>query len=256
VALWSDQFQQGYFTPKRSIFGAVQAERVSCAAEVGYDMSAEFRDERSEPRRLRVVVLLSGTGRTLENLINVRASGALAIDIVRVISTRKRVRGNDIARAADIPLTIVPRRKSESPSQFSEAVLAAIRQERPDLVLMAGFLSKIAISPDLVGRVMNIHPALLPMFGGQGHYGQHVHEQVLAAGVKVTGCTVHFVDAEYDAGPIIAQACVPVREDDDVDSLAARVFAQERELYPHAIRLFAEDRLRIDGSLVRVLPPG
>ena len=219
-------------------------------------MNAHLGNVGVADRRLRVVVLLSGTGRTLENLLRVRQTGALAIDVARVISTRANVRGNDVARAAEIPLSIIPRRRFASPEAFSDAVLAVIGQEQPDLVVMAGFLSKIAIPDELVGRVMNIHPALLPMFGGRGHYGHHVHEQVLASGMKVSGCTAHFVDNEYDAGPIIAQACVPVLDDDDVDSLAARVFACECELYPHAIRLFAENRLRIEGRRVRTLPEG
>jgi phosphoribosylglycinamide formyltransferase 1 len=218
-------------------------------------MNVEQHKVRAADRPLRVVVLLSGTGRTLENLLKKRAAGALAIDVIRVISSRDNVRGNDVARSADIPLSIVPRRRFETPEAFSDAMLVMIGQERPDLVVMAGFLSKIAIPDELVGRVMNIHPALLPMFGGLGHYGHRVHEQVLASGMKVSGCTAHFVDDEYDAGPIIAQACVPVLDDDDADSLAARVFASECELYPRAIRLFAEDRLRIEGRRVYVLPP-
>ena len=217
-------------------------------------MNVKHEKIRTADRPLRIVVLLSGTGRTLENLLIACKSGTLSVDVARVISTRRNVRGNDVARNADIPLSIIPRREFETPERFSDAVLETIGQEHPGLVVMAGFLSKIAISDELVGRVMNIHPALLPMFGGLGHYGQRVHEQVLASGMKISGCTAHFVDDEYDAGPIIAQACVPVFEDDDADSLAARVFARECELYPRAIRLFAENRLRIEGRRVRVLP--
>ncbi|HVB63151.1 MAG TPA: phosphoribosylglycinamide formyltransferase [Nitrolancea sp.] len=217
-------------------------------------MNVKHEKIRTADRPLRIVVLLSGTGRTLENLLIACKSGTLSVDVARVISTRRNVRGNDVARNADIPLSIIPRREFETPERFSDAVLETIGQEHPGLVVMAGFLSKIAISDELVGRVMNIHPALLPMFGGLGHYGQRVHEQVLASGMKISGCTAHFVDDEYDAGPIIAQACVPVLDDDDADSLAARVFARECELYPRAIRLFAENRLRIEGRRVRVLP--
>jgi formyltetrahydrofolate-dependent phosphoribosylglycinamide formyltransferase len=205
-------------------------------------------------QRARVVVLLSGGGRTLANLLRCREAGTLPIDVVRVISTRTQIRGNEVATAAGIPLSLIPRRQFETAAGFSDAVLSVLREEAPTLVVMAGFLSKITIPEELDGRVMNIHPALLPLFGGQGHYGDRVHAAVLAAGMKVSGCTAHFVNNEYDAGPIIAQRCVPVLEDDDIDSLAARVFACECELYPAAIRLFVEGRLRIEGDRVRVLP--
>jgi folate-dependent phosphoribosylglycinamide formyltransferase PurN len=118
--------------------------------------------------------------------------------------------------------------------------------------LLAGYLTHLRILPDWEGRMMNIHPSLLPLFGGKGFYGTRVHEAVLAAGMKVTGCSVHFVNAEYDAGPIILQRCLPVHEDDTPESLGARVFALECEAYPEAIRLFAAGRLRIEGQRVRV----
>jgi formyltetrahydrofolate-dependent phosphoribosylglycinamide formyltransferase len=219
-------------------------------------MIPEQAVDHDSSRRARVVVLLSGGGRTLANLLRCRAAGTLPIDVVRVIGTRRQIRGNDVAREAGIPLSLIPRREFQTAEQFSDTVLATIRAESPDLVVMAGFLSKISIPEELAGRVMNIHPALLPLFGGQGHYGDRVHAAVLAAGMKVSGCTAHFVNNEYDAGPIIAQRCVPVLEDDDVDTLAARVFACECELYPAAIRLFVERRLRIEGNRVRVLPEG
>ncbi len=205
------------------------------------------------PSRPRVVVLLSGSGRTLENLIRASRDGRIDVDFARVISSRSSVRGVDVAREAGIPLSIIPRRKFETTESFSDAVHAVLGRERADLLLMAGFLSKIAIPDDLSGRVMNIHPALLPLFGGQGHYGNRVHQRVLESGMKVSGCTVHFVDENYDAGPIILQACVPVLDDDDADALGARVFQRECELYPEAVRLFCENRLKVEGRRVRVL---
>jgi phosphoribosylglycinamide formyltransferase-1 len=105
------------------------------------------------------------------------------------------------------------------------------------------------------GRVMNIHPALLPLFGGKGMYGEHVHRAVLESGVKVSGCTVHFVDEHYDTGPIIVQRCVPIEEEDTWETLAARVLAQEHQAYVQAVKLFAQGRLRIEGKRVRILPP-
>ena len=119
---------------------------------------------------------------------------------------------------------------------------------------LAGYMKLLRPIPaDFQGRVLNIHPALIPAFAGKGFYGQRVHEAALAAGVKVSGCTVHFVDDEYDHGPIVAQQAVPVLEEDTPESLAQRVFAAECELYPAAIRLFAEGRLRIEGRRARVL---
>jgi folate-dependent phosphoribosylglycinamide formyltransferase PurN len=117
---------------------------------------------------------------------------------------------------------------------------------------MAGFLQLITIPEDFQHRVMNIHPALIPAFSGKGFYGHHVHEAALAMGVKVSGCTVHFADNQYDHGPIILQRVVPVLDDDTPDTLAARVFEQESEAYPEAIRLFADGRLTVEGRRVRV----
>ena len=118
---------------------------------------------------------------------------------------------------------------------------------------MAGFLQLVLIPEDFRNRVFNIHPALIPAFCGKGYYGHRVHEAVLASGAKVSGCTVHFADNEYDHGPIIVQRTVPVLDDDTAETLAQRVFVEECEAYPEAIRLFAEGRLRIEGKRVRIL---
>jgi folate-dependent phosphoribosylglycinamide formyltransferase PurN len=137
---------------------------------------------------------------------------------------------------------------------YSRRIADLLDAARVELVIQAGFLSLWHVPPQYEGRVMNIHPALLPGFGGHGMFGHHVHEAVLAAGCKVSGCTVHFVTNEYDAGPIIVQRCVPVLESDTPDSLADRVFEQECVAYPEAIRLFAEGRLRIEDRAVRIAP--
>lgn len=208
----------------------------------------------SSHRRIRVAVLLSGSGRTLENLLRANSDGRISVEFVRVISSRSSVRGVQVTRAANLPLSVVPRREFDLPEQFSEAVHAILDPVKPDLVLMAGFLSKISIPDEYVGRVMNIHPALLPLFGGKGYYGSRVHDKVIDSGMKVSGCTVHFVDENYDAGPIILQSCVPVLEGDDAETLAARVFSRECKLYPEAVRLFADGRLRIEGRRVHILP--
>ena len=195
--------------------------------------------QQGEPmRRVQAAVLLSGTGRTLENLLAHRAAGTLDIDIPVVISSRDGVRGLDVAHAAGIEAHVVARRVFGSPEAMSARVQEIITPLRIDLLLLSGFLSQLSILPEWEGRMLNVHPSLLPLFGGQGFYGRRVHEAVLAAGMKVSGCTVHEVNEEYDAGPILAQRCVPILPDDTPDSLGARVFAAECEVYPEAIRDF------------------
>ncbi|MCO5170818.1 MAG: phosphoribosylglycinamide formyltransferase [Planctomycetes bacterium] len=193
---------------------------------------------------LRVAALLSGSGRTLQNLLDLQARGDLDIDPVLVVGSRADAYGLERARRAGLPWLVV--RRGDFPkgpagdAPFSEVVFAACRQARVDLVVLAGWLCLLRPIPeDLRGRILNIHPALLPAFGGKGFYGDRVHAAVLAAGATETGCTVHVVDDEYDRGPILVQRRVPVLPGDDVATLAARVFEAEREAYPEAIRRFA-----------------
>ena len=193
--------------------------------------------------RLQVAVLLSGTGRTLENLLAQRAAGELEIDIPVVISSRPGVRGLEVAAEAEIEAHVVSRREYPTPSAMSARIRDLLTPHRIDLILLAGFLSQLEILPEWEGRMLNIHPSLLPLFGGRGLYGARVHEAVLASGTRVTGCTVHLVNAEYDAGPIVLQRSLPIHDDDTPATLGARVFALECELYPEAIRLFAAGRL-------------
>jgi len=206
-------------------------------------------DNQPMPRPAgQLAVFLSGTGRTLENLLAAIERGDLHAEIACVVSSRRKVRGCDIAQAAGIPLHVVPRRRYESIEVFSRAVWRAVDQYDVELVVLAGWLSQLIIPGHYQGRVVNIHPSLLPLFGGHGFYGHHVHEAVLASGMKVSGCTVHFVDAEYDAGPIIAQRCVPVLPGDTPDSLAARVFAEECRLYPEAIGDVLSGRIQLTAG--------
>ena len=203
---------------------------------------------------LRVAVLLSGSGRTLQNLLDLSAAGELPIEIVRVVASRPDAYGLERAQAAGVPTAVVRRREHPDLAAFTAATFAEARAAQAELVCLAGYMKLLRPIPaDFQGRVLNIHPALIPAFAGKGFYGQRVHEAALAAGVKVSGCTVHFVDDEYDHGPIVAQQAVPVLEEDTPESLAQRVFAAECELYPAAIRLFAEGRLRIEGRRARVL---
>jgi phosphoribosylglycinamide formyltransferase-1 len=200
---------------------------------------------------IRLAVLLSGGGTTLQNLLDRIADGRLRARVVLVVSNRSDAFGLTRAEGAGIPTAVVSRKEHPSHETFSRQIFALCRQARADLVCLAGFLQLLQVPDDFRGRVMNIHPALIPAFCGKGYYGHHVHEAVLASGAKVSGCTVHFADNEYDHGPIILQRTVPVLDDDTADTLAARVFEQECEAYPEAIRLFAEGKLQVEGRRVR-----
>jgi len=202
---------------------------------------------------VRIAVLLSAGGTTLQNLIDVIAAGHLDARIVQVVSSNADAYGLVRAAKAGIAASVVTRKEASSRDEFSRRIFDECRRAGADLVCMAGFLQLITIPQDFQLKVMNIHPSLIPAFCGKGFYGHHVHEAVLAMGVKITGCTVHFADNEYDHGPIILQRAVPVLDDDTPDSLAERVFEQEKLAYPEAIRLFAENRLILDGRRVRVL---
>lgn len=204
--------------------------------------------------RLRLAVLLSGNGTTLENLFAQREAGRLPADVVLVVGSRPDAFGLERARRRGVPTVVVERKKFVLPEEFSEELFALLEPHRPDLVCLAGFLSLLKIPPAYEHRVLNIHPALLPSFGGKGYYGHKVHAAVLKAGCKVSGCTVHFVDNEYDHGPIVAQRAVEIREDDTPDSLAERVQEKEREVYPEVIRWFAAGRIHVEGRSVRILP--
>lgn len=202
---------------------------------------------------LRLAVLLSGGGTTLQNLLDRIAARTLDAEVVAVISSKPGVRGVERAHAARVPLIdTIDRRGSGSREVFSERIFARCREAHADLVVMAGFLQLVLIPEDFGLRVVNIHPSLIPAFCGQGMHGHHVHEAVLTAGVKVTGCTVHFADNQYDHGPIIAQRAVEVGDDDTPDTLAGRVFAAECELYPEVIALYGQGRLRVTGRRVTI----
>lgn len=196
----------------------------------------------------RLGVLLSGGGRTLQNFFDAIGRGELPATVACVVSSRRGVAGIEKARDRGIPTEVVPRNEIADVGEFSEQCFAFLRTHRVDLVCLAGFLSLLRIPEDFRGRVLNIHPALLPSFGGKGLYGHRVHEAVLAAGVKVSGATVHFADDRYDSGPILMQSCVPVRDDDTAETLAARVFAEECRIYPVAVRLVLEGRVTLAGG--------
>mgnify|MGYP000355141168 CR=1 FL=1 len=210
-------------------------------------------DHRRESRTiLPIAVLISGTGRSLANMIEKIQAGELDCEIRLVISSTPEAKGLGFAEKAAIPAAVLRRGDFPSREEYSRAIFDRVRAAGAELVVLAGFLKQLTIPDDFVHRVVNIHPALIPAFCGKGFYGHHVHEAALAYGVKLSGCTVHFVDNEYDHGPVILQMAVPVLDDDTPDSLADRVFAAECEAYPQALQLIAEGRVRVEGRRVRI----
>lgn len=205
----------------------------------------------SEFRPLKLAVLVSGSGTTLQNLIDEIAASRLNATIQIVIGSRLGLLGIERASAAKLANFVVDRKGFESSALFSKAVFSLIDDAGVDLICLAGWLCLLDIPPRYAGKIMNIHPALLPSFGGNGMYGHRVHQAVIDHGCKVSGCTVHFVDGAYDNGPIILQRTCPVHEDDTAASLAHRVFEEEKIAYPEAIRLFQAGKLKIEGRRVR-----
>ena len=193
----------------------------------------------------RVVVLLSGRGSNFQAI----AEAQLPIEIVAVISNRPQAAGLDYARARGLPAIALDHTAHPDRAAFDTLLADEIERHRPDLVVLAGYLR--ILSPAFItrfeGRLLNIHPSLLPMFPGL-----KTHERALAEGIKIHGCTVHFVTAQLDHGPIVIQAAVPVRADDTPGSLAARVLQQEHRIYPQAVRWFAEGRLEINQGRVNL----
>jgi phosphoribosylglycinamide formyltransferase-1 len=202
--------------------------------------------------KLRLGVLASGGGTNLQAIIDRCRQGELAAEIVLVLSNKPRAGALERARDAGIPAVVVEQREHPDRESFDRAMVSALRRAQVDLVVLAGFMR--ILTPVFLDafpqRIMNIHPALLPAFAGI-----NAQRQALKYGVKIAGCTVHFVDPGVDTGPIIIQAAVPVLDGDDETSLAARILEQEHRIYPRAIQLFAEGRLRIEGRHVHIDPP-
>jgi len=214
-------------------------------------MGGDDKKRVSLGRELKLGVLISGGGRTLLNLHERILAGTLSAKIAVVISSRADSAGVVRARNAGLPVEIVTRGDHPCDSFHSEI---ARRLASVDLVCLAGFLSLWRIPPEFAGRVLNIHPALLPAFGGRGMYGHHVHEAVLASRATESGCTVHFCDNEYDHGPILLQRRVPIFAADTPDTLAERVFEQECLAYPEAIQLVSDGRVHIEDRTVEIRP--
>jgi folate-dependent phosphoribosylglycinamide formyltransferase PurN len=193
---------------------------------------------------------MGGGGRTVLNLQDHIDAGTLDATIDLVIASRETIAGVARCRERGLPTVIAPASRDGDLSERHETIAGWLHDHDIELVCLCGYLQWFRVDPPYRNRVMNIHPALLPDFGGHGMYGDRVHRAVLASGSTRSGCTVHFVDDQYDHGPIILQRECPVEPDDDVDTLAARVFELEKQAYPQAVQWFAEGRLRsVDGQV-------
>ncbi|MEM7476649.1 MAG: phosphoribosylglycinamide formyltransferase [Planctomycetota bacterium] len=210
-------------------------------------------ENRNEPQRnLPIAVLISGGGTTLKNLLGIHANGQLAVDFKLVVSSKASAKGLEFAKQADIPTEVFAKRDFESAEKHSEAVFAACREQGVEIVVMGGYLEHLLIPADFENRVVNIHPSLIPAFSGKGFYGMHVHRAVLEYGAKVSGCTVHFVDNEYDHGPIIAQRSCVVQLGDSAEDLQRRVFELECELLPDVVQSIALGEVSVQNRIVEI----
>ena len=204
---------------------------------------------------IRITAFASGKGSNLEAILKNIENGSLNATVVAVISNKSKAGALETAKNRNIPAYHLSQIQFENEQDFADKMLTILKQHDTDMIVLAGYLKKI---PDMVirqfkNKILNIHPALLPSFGGKGLYGHFVHEAVLEYGCKVSGATVHLVDDEYDTGTPIMQKCVPVLNDDTPDTLAARVLTVEHEIFSKAIQLFAEKRIEICGRKVNIL---
>lgn len=223
------------------------------ALDRAQDVEGKAEPSTAGQKHVRLGVLISGGGRTMLNILECINRGELDAEIPVVISSRSTVKGVERARDAGLEVKIVRTKDYPDIGEFSKRIEEELVGANVDLVIQGGWLCLWKIPERYANRVMNIHPALLPSFGGKGMWGHHVHEAVLAAGCKVSGCTVHFCTNEYDKGPIIVQRTCAVEEGDSADTLADRVFEQECIAYPEAIRLFARDRIEVEQGRAKIL---
>ncbi|PLX22662.1 MAG: phosphoribosylglycinamide formyltransferase [Ignavibacteria bacterium] len=201
---------------------------------------------------LNIAVFVSGRGSNLRAIHTAIEDGRLQASITLVVTSRDRAGAAEWAEAEGIPVLSV---HHVQPSEVAKVLLEALGQHQANFIALAGFLKLIPseVVAAFRNRILNVHPALLPAFGGTGMYGHHVHEAVIASGAKVSGATVHLVDEEYDRGPIVAQRCVPVQDDDTADDLAARVLEIEHSIFPEALELFAQNRIFVRDRRVFVI---
>ena len=236
---------------KNSQADSIVNQALNLGRDIQPDIDSEKTSTASGPSRksaksykkpIRLGVLISGGGTTLMNILECIETDRLNAEIPLVISSRSTVAGVEKAKNAGLNVKIIRKKDFPNIKQFSEHIKSELTAAKVDLVIQAGWLCLWKIPEDFTNRVMNIHPALLPSFGGKGMWGHSVHEAVLNTGCKISGCTVHFCTNEYDRGPIIVQQCCQVKDDDSPESLAKRVFRQECIAYPQAIKLFAEGK--------------
>ena len=201
---------------------------------------------------IKIAVWISGGGTTLSNILDCVSKGTLDVEVCLVVSSRSKVGGLEIAKSAGIEIQVVPTGSFDSPDQYRDEMFRRSRELGVHYVVMAGFLKHVLIPSDFTNRVVNIHPSLIPAFCGKGMYGNRVHQAVVDSGVTVSGCTVHFVDNEFDHGPIIYQQAVEVAEGDSAEDVRQRVFAAECEAYPKVLRWLNAGRISVDGSVVNV----
>ncbi|MFP4456965.1 MAG: phosphoribosylglycinamide formyltransferase [Clostridia bacterium] len=206
----------------------------------------------SKPKN--IVILVSGGGTNLQAIIDNVESGYIPANISLVVSSRKDAYALERATKHNIDNVVFSPKNYSNPEEYSRKLIDLLDKYNPDLIVLAGFMTVLSdgFIEKYENKIMNTHPSLLPSFGGKGFYGHHVHKAVLNYGVKVSGATIMFVTEEIDAGPIILQESVKVYDTDTIDSLQKRVLKVEHKLYPKAIKLFVEDKLIIDGRIVRV----
>ncbi|MGD9110063.1 MAG: phosphoribosylglycinamide formyltransferase [Phycisphaerales bacterium] len=228
-------------------------ELVNKALNLQQDVSVQKAKPKFNRKPVRLGVLISGGGRTLLNIVECINKSELNAEVAMVISSRSTVAGVERAKKAGLEVKVIRKKDYSDVDEFSKQIEKALVAADVELVLQGGWLCLWKIPASYENKVMNIHPALLPSFGGQGMWGHHVHEAVLAAGCRVSGCTVHFCTNEYDKGPIIVQRCCVVEQGDSADDLAARVFEQECIAYPEAISLFEQGRIKVEEGKVKIL---
>jgi len=198
---------------------------------------------------MNIAVFASGRGSNFQAILNAIDAGLLPARVVVIISNKFDAGAMEIARAHNIPTQHLSQKMFPSEEALANAMLEVFDKSHAEFIALCGYLKKIPaqVIRQYRNRIVNIHPALLPSFGGEGMYGHHVHEAVIASGEKVSGATVHLVDEEYDRGPIVLQKIVDIAQDDTPDSLAAKVLKIEHEIYPLALKAFAEGRVKIEG---------
>ena len=205
-------------------------------------------------RPLRLAVFASGGGTNFQAILDAVERGTLPLTVALCLSNTPKAGALMRARRHDVPTATLNPRDFETEAAYVAALMAVLGEHGVNFIALAGYMRKIpvAVVEAFRGRMLNIHPAFLPSFGGKGLYGRRVHEAVLAYGARWSGATVHLVDEEYDTGPIVLQEPVPVLPGDTPETLAERVLRVEHWLYPQALRLFAEDRVTVDGRIVRI----